>query len=102
MPLYEYRCTHCGENTEILQKISDPIEKTCPHCHKDTLKKQVSAPQFHLKGSGWYVTDFRDQKKTEPAKTDAKTETKTEVATEIKKEASVTEPTPKKSETKKE
>jgi putative FmdB family regulatory protein len=63
MPIYEYRCSSCGSDHEALQKLSEPLLVTCPHCHKDTLVKQVSAAGFHLKGSGWYVTDFRNGSK---------------------------------------
>ena len=77
MPLYEYRCTHCNQSTELLQKMSDEPAKTCPHCHKDQLVKQVSSPSFQLKGNGWYVTDFKDQKKPASSeKTDTPKETK--------------------------
>jgi putative FmdB family regulatory protein len=79
MPLYEYHCTHCGNHTELLQKISDEPAKTCPHCHQDHLVKQISAAGFQLKGSGWYVTDFRDKK---PASSTTKTETPPEKPTE--------------------
>ncbi|MDE2422637.1 MAG: zinc ribbon domain-containing protein [Betaproteobacteria bacterium] len=61
MPLYEYRCQSCGTSTEILQKMSDPPKTLCPHCGEEALTKQVSAAGFQLKGSGWYVTDFRGQ-----------------------------------------
>lgn len=77
MPLYEYHCTNCGEHTEILQKMSDEPAKTCPHCSNDNLVKQISAAGFQLKGSGWYVTDFKNQSKntttTEPKKTETET-----------------------------
>ena len=62
MPIYEYTCSHCGSNTEILQKISDAPATKCPSCGNDALTKQISATSFHLKGSGWYVTDFKDKK----------------------------------------
>jgi putative FmdB family regulatory protein len=74
MPIYEYRCSSCGREHEALQKLSDPLLVTCPHCHKDALVKQVSAAGFQLKGSGWYVTDFRNGSKPAtavPPKTDA-------------------------------
>lgn len=61
MPLYEYRCQSCGKSTEILQKMSDPPKTLCPHCGEEALTKLVSAAGFQLKGSGWYVTDFRGQ-----------------------------------------
>ncbi|HQT81798.1 MAG: FmdB family transcriptional regulator [Ferrovum sp. 37-45-19] len=62
MPLYEYRCQACGKASEMLQKMSDPPKTLCPHCGQEALAKQVSAAGFQLKGSGWYVTDFRGQK----------------------------------------
>lgn len=71
MPIYEYQCQQCGHHVEILQKISDPAETECPECGKDSLKKMVSAAGFQLKGSGWYVTDFRDKNKAKPT-TDSK------------------------------
>lgn len=66
MPLYEYQCKACGESTELLQKISDDPATTCPHCQKDQLVKQISSTSFQLKGSGWYVTDFKDKPKDKP------------------------------------
>jgi putative FmdB family regulatory protein len=62
MPFYEYECAHCKFYTEVMQKISDaPLEK-CPSCGKKALKKLVSAPNFRLKGGGWYETDFKSDK----------------------------------------
>ena len=57
MPVYEYQCTECGEIKEAFQKISDSPLTTCSHC-KGSLKKLISQSTFHLKGSGWYVTDY--------------------------------------------
>jgi putative FmdB family regulatory protein len=59
MPIYEYRCSSCGHEKEVLQKLSDPPLTECPACGKSTLRKLVSAAGFHLKGSGWYATDFK-------------------------------------------
>ncbi|MDE2342385.1 MAG: zinc ribbon domain-containing protein [Betaproteobacteria bacterium] len=59
MPLYEFRCQACGHEIEVLQKISDPPRKDCPSCGESALVKKVSAAGFQLKGTGWYVTDFR-------------------------------------------
>jgi putative FmdB family regulatory protein len=71
MPIYEYGCTHCGHELEIIQKMNDsPLEK-CPACEQNTLKKKVSAAGFRLKGTGWYQTDFKNQKK--PAASEEKT-----------------------------
>ncbi len=60
MPIYAYRCEHCGHQQDVLQKISDPLLVTCPSCGQPTFRKQVTAAGFQLKGSGWYVTDFRN------------------------------------------
>ncbi len=59
MPIYAYRCTACGHAKDVLQKISDPVLTTCPACGAESFEKQVTAAGFQLKGSGWYVTDFR-------------------------------------------
>lgn len=57
MPVYEYECQQCHRITEALQKFSDPPLTVCPHC-SGTLRKLISQSTFHLKGSGWYVTDY--------------------------------------------
>jgi putative FmdB family regulatory protein len=89
MPIYEYRCAACSFQEEYLQKISEPALTQCPVCGKASFQKLLSAAGFHLKGSGWYATDFKT-KATKPAaekkpeaekKPDAKTETKTETKT---------------------
>ena len=59
MPIYAYRCTTCGHAKDVLQKMSDPVLVQCPECGASTFAKQVTAAGFQLKGSGWYVTDFR-------------------------------------------
>jgi putative FmdB family regulatory protein len=59
MPIYAYRCEACGHAKDVLQKMSDPVLTTCPSCGAESFKKQVTAAGFQLKGSGWYVTDFR-------------------------------------------
>ena len=59
MPIYEYKCQNCGHYFEILQLISEEPLSTCPECKKNALKKLVSAPNFRLKGEGWYETDFK-------------------------------------------
>jgi len=92
MPIYEYRCGACGQDHEVLQKVSEPPLTECPACGKPALKKQLSAAGFQLKGSGWYATDFKGAakkpaEKTAEAKTDAKTDAKTEVKTETKTES---------------
>jgi len=59
MPIYAYRCDECGFSKDVLQKISDPVLTDCLSCGKPSFKKQVTAAGFQLKGTGWYVTDFR-------------------------------------------
>jgi putative FmdB family regulatory protein len=59
MPIYAYRCESCGFEKDVLRKLSDAPLTQCPECGKDTFSKQVTAAGFQLKGSGWYVTDFR-------------------------------------------
>ncbi|QQC62570.1 FmdB family zinc ribbon protein [Paraburkholderia ginsengisoli] len=73
MPIYAYRCESCGFGKDVLQKMSDPQLTQCPECGKDTFRKQVTAAGFQLKGSGWYVTDFRGGNggTSAPAKPDA-------------------------------
>ena len=71
MPIYAYRCTACGHAQDVLQKLSDPVLTECPACKAATFAKQVTAAGFQLKGSGWYVTDFRDGNKPPPAKGEA-------------------------------
>jgi putative FmdB family regulatory protein len=61
MPIYEYRCTACAHQEEFLQKLSDPQLTVCPKCGQSTFSKMLTAAGFQLKGSGWYVTDFRDK-----------------------------------------
>lgn len=99
MPFYEYECARCGQQTEAMQKVSDPPLRKCPACGKSALRKLMSAPVFRLKGSGWYETDFKtdkDQKRNlagdEPAekgdaKADTKAESKVDGGTDAKSEA---------------
>lgn len=61
MPIYAYRCETCGHAKDVIQKFSDAPLTVCPACGADAFRKQLTAPAFQLKGSGWYVTDFRDQ-----------------------------------------
>jgi putative FmdB family regulatory protein len=76
MPIYAYRCGSCGFGKDVLQKMSDPQLTQCPECKKDTFSKQLTAAGFQLKGSGWYVTDFRGGSggASAPATTEAKSE----------------------------
>lgn len=78
MPIYEYKCTKCGQQIEVMQKMKDnPLEK-CEACGGE-LKKMITSTSFVLKGSGWYVTDYpsearkkaMDAKKPKDKKVDA-------------------------------
>jgi len=62
MPIYEYYCEKCDETFEIFQRISDDPKSDCDVCGGH-LKKQISLSTFHLKGSGWYATDYAKGKK---------------------------------------
>jgi len=59
MPIYAYRCASCGHSKDVLQKLSDPLLTTCPACGAESFRKQLTSAGFQLKGSGWYVTDFK-------------------------------------------
>ena len=63
MPIYEYQCKACQHQFDTLQSFSDEPLLECPTCHKPELHKLISAPAFQLKGSGWYVTDFKNGNK---------------------------------------
>ncbi|MGY0618480.1 FmdB family zinc ribbon protein [Lysobacter sp. A286] len=90
MPIYAFECAACGHDFDRLQKLSDADPTDCPECGKPQLKRQLTAPQFRLSGTGWYETDFKKdgEKKrnlagdggkdatTTDAKSDAKSESK--------------------------
>ena len=61
MPIYAYKCSDCGHEKEVLQKISDAPLTDCPDCGRPSMAKMVTAAGFQLKGSGWYATDFRNK-----------------------------------------
>jgi putative FmdB family regulatory protein len=76
MPTYEYTCQNCGHELEAWQKMSDPVLTECPECKQNSLKKQISAAGFQLKGNGWYATDFKNSgTKPEKAEKAGKAET---------------------------
>ncbi|NWG31811.1 MAG: zinc ribbon domain-containing protein [Rhodocyclaceae bacterium] len=70
MPIYAYRCSQCGFEKDVLQKMSDPPLTTCPECQQETFSKQLTAAGFQLKGSGWYQTDFKNGSSKPAAKAD--------------------------------
>lgn len=95
MPIYEYRCSACGFEKEYLQKLSDAPISQCEQCGQSTMTKLVSAAGFQLKGSGWYVTDFRNNgakpeksgdKSGEAAKTETTGDAASKPSTESKSE----------------
>jgi putative FmdB family regulatory protein len=70
MPIYAYRCTECGHELDVLQKISEAPLTDCPPAIVDA-DEETHRRRFQLKGSGWYVTDFRDKASKKEAKADA-------------------------------
>ena len=96
MPIYEYQCKACSHQFETIQSFSEDPLTDCPKCHKSELNKLISAPAFQLKGTGWYVTDFKDSGKQpkKPASNDdsgkeaPKTETEDKKKSEDKNSAS--------------
>ena len=76
MPIYEFQCDDCNDVLDALQKVSDKPLVDCPECGKTSLRRLISAPNFRLKGEGWYETDFKkenrknvaDQKDEKPEK----------------------------------
>jgi putative FmdB family regulatory protein len=75
MPIYEYRCSSCGVQKDVMQKISDTPLTVCPACGKPTFSKQLSAAGFQLKGSGWYATDFKGSGSKPESKSESATST---------------------------
>ena len=111
MPTYEYQCGDCGSVFEVIQKIVEPPIDECPNCKGHSVKRLISATAFHLKGSGWYKTDYAapsgasggSTKKSDgdsssatdssaPVKTEAKSETPAPAKTETKSETAKPEP----------
>jgi putative FmdB family regulatory protein len=92
MPIYAYKCESCGHAKDVLQKMSDDVLTQCPECGLATYKKQLTAAGFQLKGSGWYVTDFREGSKPEKSADDGKADKKPDVDKSDKSEG--TKPAP--------
>ncbi|MGQ9920263.1 MAG: FmdB family zinc ribbon protein [Desulfobacca sp.] len=81
MPIYEYQCEACGQITEEWQKFSDPPLTTCKHC-QGNLTKLISHSAFHLKGGGWYVSEYGSKKPNSATSSANKSETKGESKSE--------------------
>lgn len=100
MPIYEYQCKKCGHQTELWQKFSDPPLERCDQCN-GKMKKLISQSTFHLKGSGWYVTDYASKRDVNNASSSSTGEsTKKDGADSGKKEAKSTEKKPSKTDSK--
>jgi putative FmdB family regulatory protein len=92
MPIYAYKCSSCGHELDVLQKLSAAPLTMCPQCQAETFSKQLTAAGFQLKGSGWYATDFKngsgartaDKAASEPKGTDAGARTADKAASEPK------------------
>ena len=85
MPIYEYECEHCGQQSEVIQKITDEPLHICPECGGH-MHKLISHTSFILKGTGWYVTDYASPERKKAIEGDGKTHVKTETKTETKAE----------------
>lgn len=81
MPIYDFTCTSCGFKDELMRKISESSQTTCPKCSKETFAKMLSAPSFQLNGTGWYASDFKDKKQKVVDKTTEKSANNAEVKT---------------------
>ena len=90
MPIYEYQCKKCHHQFEQLQKITDDALVICPKCGQNSLSKMVSQTSFQLKGTGWYVTDFKNQSKKEVSTPAAKKEVPATKPTETKTDTKTT------------
>ncbi len=99
MPIYEYRCNKCKRKFEVMQKISDPPVSSCKYCDSNDVTRLVSLASFSLKGSGWYMTDYSNSKKsssTASGTSKTKTPPKKDAPAEstAKKDSSKDNPTP--------
>jgi putative FmdB family regulatory protein len=90
MPIYEYECRSCSHHCQFLQKANEPLKVECPQCKANALQKVISSASFHLKGGGWYVTDFRNPPKSSPSPHDNKETKEDKKAKEAPKEATST------------
>ena len=68
MPIYEFICENCNYKEDLIRKISEPTIISCPECNGQNFIKQVSAPNFKLKGQGWYETDFKNKNDAKDSK----------------------------------
>lgn len=83
MPLYEYKCSACGRTFEVIQKFSDPPLTIHPECGGEVVRL-LSAPAFHLKGTGWYATDYGKKSGGSEPKSESKAEAKSDSKSDAK------------------
>jgi putative FmdB family regulatory protein len=98
MPIYEYECTQCGHQLDALQGINEPRLSECPACNKTSLKRLISAPNFRLKGKGWYETDFKTGNRKNLAENKDDSSVKKDKTKEEKTKEDKTKKTPEKNE----
>jgi len=94
MPIYAYKCASCGHAKDVLQKMSDDPLTVCPACGQSSFQKQLTAAGFQLKGSGWYVTDFRGGNTGAPAAASGEAPASTEDAASTPASAPASTPVP--------
>ena len=90
MPIYEYRCSTCQFQDDLMLKVSAASTLQCPSCQRNTFEKLVSAPSFKLSGSGWYETDFKNKKESKKSTDSSK---KTSDSAEINTKSETTQKT---------
>jgi putative FmdB family regulatory protein len=95
MPIYEYECDECGHHVEALQKFTDPPILECERCHS-SMKKLISQSSFHLKGTGWYVTDYANKNRNSQVEAKDKSSSDGDATTKKVEAKSSTEKAPKK------
>lgn len=98
MPIYEYECTQCGHQLDALQGINEPRLSECPACNKTSLKRLISAPNFRLKGKGWYETDFKTGNRKNLVENNDDSSVKKDKTKEDKTKEDKTKKTPEKNE----
>ena len=93
MPIYEYECDSCGEEHELIQNITAKLIRKCPACGRLKLRRKISRSAFHLKGQGWYVTDYakNGEKKDDKGEDNGESKSESGVKTETKAESKSSE-----------
>ena len=98
MPIYDYECQECGHQLDALQGINEPRLSECPACNKTSLKRLISAPNFRLKGKGWYETDFKTGNRKNLVENNDDSSVKKDKTKEDKTKKDKTKKTPQKNE----